>query len=88
MNITPCDRCHSNNALPLEHRPGHTENLCPACTARAALEDAATLHLRALLAPAVAAWAQHWNAAGVRLDDLADTVGSVAASLGQDLSDR
>lgn len=85
---TPCDRCQSNNALPLMHRPGHTENLCPACTARVALEDAAAQHLRALLTPAVATWVQHWNAAGVHLEDLADTLGSVAALLGQDLSDR
>ena len=61
-----CEACNSTlPALLLPHRVGNLEVLCPACTARTALTDAAWEHLHALLIPTVTVWAKHWAAAGL-----------------------
>lgn len=65
-----CDACGKPDAQPALHRPGGLEHLCPDCTARAALRDAAAEHLHALLWPAVVTWAQHWKAAGLKPGEL------------------
>ncbi|MHA0044394.1 hypothetical protein [Deinococcus sp. PEB2-63] len=71
--LLECDSCNSTMpALPLPHRVGNLEVLCPTCTARTALTDAAWEHLHALLTPTVTAWAQHWAAAGMDAQALSD----------------
>lgn len=61
-----CDHCGSlDHPMTLTHQAGNPPTLCPRCTARFALTDAAEAHLHALLWPTVVEWAKHWKAAGV-----------------------
>lgn len=66
-----CDQCAAAPGLPMPHRPGNMEVLCPACAAQGAVMDDAAEHLHAMLSPALTAWARHWHAAGLDLGQLA-----------------
>lgn len=64
--LTPyavCDSCGETPALtnPL----GDGSDLCPKCTARRNLEEAAAAHLRELIAPVLGAWGNFWMGAGL-----------------------
>lgn len=80
--MTHCARCDRPHAQPITHPTGGTEDLCPDCTARAALEHAAAQHLHALLAPTLTTWARHWVAAGVKPQDLAAVLEAHGATWG------
>ncbi|CAM3991452.1 hypothetical protein [Deinococcus frigens] len=72
---TICDSCLAPiSFLPIPHGLAHPDALCPGCSARVALENAAAEHLHALLYPTVQAWARHWKAAGVGASALGTTL--------------
>lgn len=69
VSSSPWEACHTcGNAPGLPMPDGQTR--CPACAARATLEDAAQASLEALTAPVLGAWAAQWQAAGVPLSAL------------------
>lgn len=72
--MTLCVACGAPAAdLPMPYQRG-AGTLCPQCAARVALEEAAGVHLHALIYPTVLAWARHWAAAGVSADGLSTTL--------------
>lgn len=69
VSSSPWEACHTcGNAPGLPMPDGQPR--CPACAARATLEDAAQASLEALTAPVLGAWAAQWQAAGVPLSAL------------------
>ena len=67
-----CDRCQHTPAV---LHPLREEVLCATCAPLALLSDAAHDHLEALVLPVLAAWAHHWHAAGLPLNELSDRLG-------------
>lgn len=64
LKLRKCDVCGSEAGFirDLAHY------MCPNCTARFALHDAAEDQLERLLIPVVRAWAKHWGAVFATLD--------------------
>jgi len=66
-----CEMCGEAAGLPIPGRahlpPVHH---CAKCAAREAIWTVAETHLKDLTAPLIGAWASHWTAAGVPLDEL------------------
>ncbi|WP_343761504.1 hypothetical protein [Deinococcus depolymerans] len=51
-----CDHCGDTSALPF-----HGSFLCPICSAKVGLQEAAASHLHELMNPVIRQWAAHWG---------------------------
>ena len=76
-----CDRCHHTPAV---YSPIRDEYLCAACTPLAVLSDAAHEHLDTLVLPVLAAWAHHWQAAGLPREELTARLGLLVGDTQED----
>lgn len=63
---TPYAVCDSCGGMPaLENPTGDGSDLCPKCTARRNLEEAAAAHLRDVLGETLGTWGDFWMRAGL-----------------------
>lgn len=73
-----CQQCFTEENV-TRHPERFGDDLCPACAADLALDDAASDHLAALLRPIVQDWAKHWNRVGLTESALTATLEVVGA---------
>ena len=76
-----CDRCQHTPAV---LHPLRGEVLCATCAPLALLSDAAHDHLGALVLPVLAAWAHHWQAAGLPVKELSERLGLLVGDTQED----
>lgn len=77
-----CDHCGKPDTT---YHPRGRHYLCPKCVRLQALSDAAHEHLTDLIRGTLRPWALHWQAAGLSLAELADSVNLTFEVLGGEI---